>query len=300
MTRRSWILFAAMCLIWGVPYLLIRVAVDDIAPGTLVFLRTGIGGIVLLPFALRAGGFRPVLRHWRPLIAFSAIEMAGPWLLLGEAEQHLSSSLTGLIIAAVPLVGLLVAVALRSEDRGGGPVRYAGLVVGIVGVAVLLGLDFGSLHVGALVEVALVVLGYAIAPVIMARYLSALPSLPVISASLLLVALGYLPYALVRWPSDVGADAAWSVIGLALVCTALAFIVFFALIAEVGPSRATVFTFVNPAVALVLGVLLLDEPFTVGIAIGFPLILVGSVLATRRGAAATTPEAAVVKTAADC
>ena len=308
MNRRSAALFAAMCLIWGIPYLLIRVAVRDFAPGTLVFLRTAIGGLVLLPLALRAGGFGSVLRRWRPLVAFSIIEMAIPWLLLGDAEQHLSSSLTGLLIAAVPLIGVLVAALTRSEDRGGGAARYAGLGLGFVGVVVLLGVDLGSAHVGALVEIAAVVVGYAVAPVIMARRLSGLPSIPVICASLLLVAIGYLPYAAVHVPDSVSAGAAWSVVGLALICTALAFIVFFALIGEVGPARATVFTYVNPAVALLLGVVLLGERFTVGIAIGFPLILVGSVLAARRAPArppavhppsAAVPEGAVAVTVPD-
>lgn len=306
MTRRSWGLFTAMSLIWGVPYLLIRVAVRDFAPGTLVFLRTGIAGLVLLPFAFARGGFGPVLRRWRPLLAFTVIEMAVPWLLLGSAEQHLSSSLTGLLIAAVPLVGVVVAVVLRSDDRGGGVLRYVGLLLGLVGVVVLLGLDIGEVQAGALAEVAVVVVGYAVAPVIMARHLSDLPSIPVVCASLLLVAIGYLPYALVRFPASVSAEAGWSVVALALVCTALAFIVFFALIADIGPARATVFTYVNPAVALLLGVLLLDERFTTGIAVGFPLILLGSVLAARRGRAPSTepvpaavPEAAVASTVAD-
>lgn len=308
MNRRSAALFAAMCLIWGIPYLLIRVAVRDFAPGTLVFLRTAIGGLVLLPFALRGGGFGPVLRRWRPLVAFSIIELAIPWLLLGDAEQHLSSSLTGLLIAAVPLIGVLVAALTRSEDRGGGAARYTGLGLGFVGVVVLLGVDLGSVNVGALVEIAVVVVGYAVAPVIMSRRLADLPSIPVICASLLLVAIGYLPYAAARVPDSVSAEAAWSVVGLALICTALAFIIFFALIAEVGPARATVFTYVNPAVALLLGVVLLDERFTVGIAIGFPLILVGSVLAARRAPArpsavhppsAAAPQGAVAVTVAD-
>lgn len=303
MSRRGWVLFAAMCVIWGVPYLLIRVAVRDVTPGTLVFLRTAIGGVLLLPFALRGGGFanlRSVLRRWRPLLAFCAIEIAGPWLLLGEAEQHLSSSLTGLLIAGVPLLGVLVAAVLRSDDRGGGPVRYAGLLLGLVGVAVLLGVDLGQVHGGALVEVAFVIVGYALAPVILARYLGDLPSIPVICVSLLVVALAYLPYAIVRPPSSVGTHAWLSIAALAVVCTALAFVVFFALIAENGPARATVFTYVNPAVAVLLGVLVLDEPFTLGIAIGFPLILVGSVLAARRARPpqAATPEGTAATTVA--
>ena len=282
MTRRSWALFAAMCVIWGVPYLLIRVAVRDFSPGVLVFGRTAIGGLVLLPFALANGGFGPVLRRWRPLLAFTAIEIALPWLLLSDAETKLSSSLSGLLVAAVPLVGVVVAYVIRSDDTGGGLLRYTGLLLGLAGVVVLLGLDFEHVTVRALFEMLAVALGYAIAPVIMSRRLSDLPSFPVIAASLLLTAGAYLPYALVEWPSRIGAKEAWSVVGLGLVCTALAFVIFFALVAEIGPARSTVITYVNPAVAVLLGVLLLDEPFTVGIAIGFPLILVGSVLAARR------------------
>jgi drug/metabolite transporter (DMT)-like permease len=284
MTRRSWALFAAMCVIWGVPYLLIRVAVRDFSPGVLVFSRTAIGGLVLLPFALANGGFGPVLRRWRPLLAFTVIEIAVPWLLLSDAERVLSSSLSGLLVAAVPLVGVVVAYVTRSEDAGGGWLRYAGLLLGLVGVVVLLGLDFEHVTAKSLFEMLAVAMGYAVAPVIMNRRLSDLPSYPVIAASLLITALAYLPYAALNWPSSIGAKEAWSVLGLGIICTALAFVVFFALIAAIGPSRATVFTYVNPAVAVLLGVLLLSEPFTVGIAVGFPLILIGSVLAARHAA----------------
>jgi drug/metabolite transporter (DMT)-like permease len=285
-----------MCVIWGVPYLLIRVAVRDFSPGTLVIARCALGGLVLLPFALRGGGFGPVLRRWRPLVAFSVIELAIPWLFLSDAETKLSSSLSGLLVAAVPLVGVLVAFLARSDDRGGGVLRYLGLLLGVVGVMLLLGLDFGQVHAVPLLEMLAVVVGYAVAPVIMSRRLSDLPSIPVVSASLLLVAVGYLPYAVLHVPESVSAKSAWSVVALGLVCTALAFIVFFALIAAIGPSRATVITYVNPAVAIVLGVLLLDEKFTLGIGLGFPLILAGSVLAARNRppeTAVAVPEAAV-------
>jgi drug/metabolite transporter (DMT)-like permease len=281
MTRRSWLLFAAMCVIWGIPYLLIRVAVRDIAPGTLVFLRTGIGGLVLLPLALRAGGFRPVLRRWLPLLIFSVLEMAIPWLMLSQAEERLSSSLSGLLIAAVPLVGVVVAWVSKAAERTD-RWQLSGLLVGLVGVAVLVGVDFGSIDSAALIEMLVVVIGYAVAPAILARKLADLPSLPVVCASLLVVAIGYLPYAVLRMPTHVAATGVWSVAALALVCTALAFVVFFALIAAIGPTRATVITFVNPAVALLCGVVFLDESFTLGMAIGFPLILVGSVLGARR------------------
>jgi drug/metabolite transporter (DMT)-like permease len=302
MTRRSWALFAAMCVIWGVPYLLIRVAVRDFDPGTLVFARTAVGGLILVPFALTAGGFGAVLERWRPLLAFTVIEIAAPWLLLSDAERVLTSSLAGLLLAAVPLVGVVVAQVARTDDRGGGTLRYGGLALGMIGVVVLLGVDVGHVTAGALFEMFGVAVGYAVAPVILTRRLADLPSIPVVSSALLLTAVGYLPYAAFHWPASVPANVAWSVVGLGVICTALAFVVFFALIAAIGPARATVITYVNPAVAVLLGVLLLDEPFTLGIAIGFPLILVGSVLAARRaetatpGCEAAVPEAVVAET----
>ncbi|MEO6887163.1 MAG: DMT family transporter, partial [Jatrophihabitantaceae bacterium] len=272
-------------------YLLIRVAVRYVEPGTLVFLRTGIGGLILLPLALRAGGFRPVLSRWRWLLAFTVIELAIPWLLLGDAERHLSSSLSGLLVAAVPRVAVLVARVAGSQDRAD-RTQWAGLLLVLLGVAMLVGLDLDHLRISALLEVAVVVVGYAVAPMIMARRLADLPSIPVVSASLLLAALGYLPYALLRWPSHVPARGVGAILVLGTICTALAFVLFFALINAIGPGRATVITYVNPAVAVVLGLLVLDERFTVGMAIGFPLILLGSVLAARSSSPASPVEAA--------
>jgi drug/metabolite transporter (DMT)-like permease len=296
-TRRNWALFAALCVIWGIPYLLIRVAVRDMTPGTLVFLRTAIGGLILLPLALRGGGFGPILHRWRPLVAFTVIEIGIPWLLLSDAERHLSSSVSGLLVAAVPIVGVLVArVAGIGEVTDAR--RLAGLGLGIGGVAMLVGLDFSHLHAFSLLEIAVVVVGYAVAPVIMARHLADLPSIPVVSASLLLSAIAYLPFAIISPPSNLTAEGAVSIVVLGVVCTALAFLIFFALVHGIGPGRATVITYVNPAVAMLLGVLLLDERFTLGMALGFPLILLGSVLAARTAQSSRTTPDAVAKLAA--
>jgi len=213
MTRRSWLLFAAMCVIWGIPYLLIRVAVRDVTPGFLVFGRTAIGGLILLPLALRAGGYRPVLRRWAPLLAFVVIEVAGPWLLLGDAETKLSSSLTGLLVAAVPLVGVLVARLTGTAERVD-LARGTGLFLGVAGVVMLVGLDVGNVQARPLVEVALVAVGYAVGPVIMARSLSDLPSIPVVSATLLMCAIGYLPYAAFHVPGSIGAKPVASILVL--------------------------------------------------------------------------------------
>jgi drug/metabolite transporter (DMT)-like permease len=276
------VFFVAMCVIWGIPYLFIRVAVAELSPATLVFLRTGIAALILVPVALRRGALRPVLARWRPLLAFAAIEVGIPWFLLSSAEQKISSSLTGLLISAVPLVGTIIAPILGNRDRIG-LTGISGLLLGLVGVAAIVGLDLRATSLVALVEIALVVIGYALGPAILARYLSDLPSVSVIAASLAVCALVYAPIAALQWPSSVPhTSVVASVIVLAVVCTALAFLIFFALIAEIGPVRATVITYVNPAVAALLGVVALGENFTLGMGAGFVLVLIGSVLATGR------------------
>lgn len=284
MTRRGWVLFAAMGVIWGIPYLLIKIAVGELAPSTLVLARTALAGAILLPITVARGQLRAVLPHWRPVIFFAVVELMIPWVLLAMAEQRLSSSLTGLLIASVPLVGAILAVATRSDDRLDGR-RLVGLLVGFAGVAALVGFEVGGGDVAAVVGIAVVAVCYAAGPLILARWLSQLPGLGVITASLLLTALVYLPFGIAqapaRWPST---DVTLAVIGLAVVCTAVAFVVFFELIAEVGPTRSTVITYLNPAVAVLLGVSLLEERFTGATATGFALILAGSVLATRRQA----------------
>jgi drug/metabolite transporter (DMT)-like permease len=290
MSRRGWLLFLAMSLIWGIPYLLIRVAIRDLSPPTLVFARTFPAALLLLPLALWRGQVRRLLPHWRWILTFAIIEMTIPWLLLSRAEQHLTSSLAGLLIAAVPLIGAVIYRFSPHTDRVGGR-RLLGLVVGFAGVAVLVGVDLGRSNILAIAEVGVVALGYAIGPLIISRRLAELPSLGVVSLSIAITAAIYAPFALTHIPRHVSAEVGFSVLGLALVCTALAFILFFALIAEVGPSRATVITYVNPAVAVLLGVALLGEHLTVGLAVGFPLILAGSVVATG-GRAETVAEVA--------
>jgi drug/metabolite transporter (DMT)-like permease len=281
-SRRGILLFAAMCVIWGVPYLMIRVAVRDLAPVTLVFGRTAIGALLLVPVALVRSDLRPLVARWRPLLAYTAIEVAIPWVLLARAETKLSSSLTGLLIAAVPLVGAVV-VTLTGEREQQGSRRWVGLLVGIVGVAAIVGLNLGAVNALSIAEIALVAVCYAVGPIILTRRLAELPALDVVAASLVLTALVYAPLAAVRWPSSLPPGSVLlSVVGLAVLCTAIAFLVFFALIAEVGPVRATVITYVNPAVAAILGVSVLGEHVTWGMGIGFVLVLIGCVLATGR------------------
>ena len=251
------------------------------SPAMLVLGRTVIAAALLLPLAAARRELRPLLTHWLPLLAFAVIEIAVPWVLLGAAETELSSSLTGLLIAAVPLVAVLIAATTGRRERFGLQTGL-GLALGVLGVAAIVGVSLEGASVVPVAQVGLVAVCYAVGPAILQRWLSDLPALGVIAASLALTALIYAPVAAFSVPEEVPSpEALASVVGLAVVCTALAFVLFFALIAEVGPVRATVITYVNPAVAAVLGVAILGEAFTLGMGVGFVLVLLGSVLATR-------------------
>lgn len=282
-----------MAIIWGIPYLFIKIAVGELAPVTLVLFRTLLGSILLLPLVIRRGAFRPLLPFWPWVLAYTVVEVALPWFLLADAERRLSSSLTGLMIAAVPLIGAIITWLTRGDERLDLR-RVGGLVVGFVGVGTLVGLNVSYRDLGAVVEVALVAVGYAAGPIIVSRRLPSLPSIGVVTTSLVITAIAYAPLGLTHLPTRFPSiQVVTAVAMLGVVCTALAFLIFFALIGEVGPVRATVITYFNPAVALSLGVVLLHEPFTVGAVLGFALILAGSLVATRRPSSRAADRAAV-------
>jgi drug/metabolite transporter (DMT)-like permease len=285
-SRRGWVLFIAMAVIWGIPYLLIKVAVGEVSPVVVVVVRCVVGAALLLPWTIARGQLRPALRHWKWLLAFTALEMTGPWLLLSWAETSLSSSLTGLLVASVPFVAALTARFAGDEDRLT-PVRVVGLLIGLAGIVALLGLDVGAGQLLPIGAIALVVIGYATAPMIVTRALPDVPGVAASAIALTVTAIVYAPFAVPQLGqvADASGQALLSLAVLGVVCTGIALALFFALIREVGPQRALVITFLNPAVAVLLGVLLLDEPFTLGLAIGLPLIVLGCVLATRRNRA---------------
>ncbi|MBI5068239.1 MAG: DMT family transporter [Deltaproteobacteria bacterium] len=286
MTRRAWFLFGGLAVIWGLPYLLIKVAVQELSPASVVFLRTTVGAALLVPVALARGRPRALLARWRPLVLFTVLELAVPWLLLSDAERRLSSSLAGLLVASVPWVGALLARLAGGHEPMGGR-GLAGLALGLGGLVALLGIDLTGGDLFSVGEMVLVVVGYAVGPMVIARRLSDLPTLDVVAGSLALAALAYAPVGIAQLPSHLPSPAAMgAVLGLGVFCTAIAFLLFFRLIAEVGPVRATVVAYLNPAVAVAAGVALLAEPFTLGMAVGFPLILLGSYLATHRPARA--------------
>jgi len=237
MSRRAVLLFVALGVAWGIPYLLIKVAVEELTPAELVLARTTMAAALLLPVAIARGAVVPVLRHWRWLVAFTVAEIAIPWLALGSAEERLSSSTTGLLIAAVPLVGVAVAFASGKRERLS-RTAWLGLALGIAGVAALVGLDVDSSDLGAVAELGITVLGYAIGPAILARKLGALPGVGVMALALTLTALTYVPVVLIGDGVPTGVPSSEVVLSLVLlstVCTAAAFLLLFALIGEVGP-----------------------------------------------------------------
>jgi drug/metabolite transporter (DMT)-like permease len=280
MTRRGWFLFIFLGVLWGMPYLLIRIAVGTIDPLVVAGSRTLIGALLLLPIALHRNALGAAFRNWKWLLAFTLIEISVPWVLLGHAETRLNSSTAGLLIAIVPLFAAIIVTRLGHEKLEFR--RMLGLGLGFAGVALLVGLDIHFSDLLAVAATIVVALCYAIGPIIIDRKLKDVPAIGVITASMILATLIYAPFAPFLWPTEFNTAAVGSVIGLGVLCTAVAFLVFFALIAEIGPARATVITYVNPAVAIVLGALVLSEPLTAGMMIGFPLVILGSYLGTTK------------------
>lgn len=282
MQPRVWLAFLAICLIWGTPYFFIKHAVHELSAVWVAWGRLLCAALVLVPVALWRGQLHGVLKHWRILVLFALVELVGPFFLIAQGEKWVSSSLAGILLAGVPLIVVVVSPLMGVHERVSTR-RVIGLVTGLLGVVALLGLDtLGGVHgwIGAGC-ILLAAVGYAIGPLIIQRHLAGADSLGVVSVSVVIAAtllsIPALFTAPATYPSTV---AIGSVVILGLMCTALALLLFVYVISHAGAARAAVVTYVNPAVALVLGVFLLDEHFGAGPAFGLVLILLGSWLAT--------------------
>ncbi len=272
-----------MAIIWGIPYLLIRVAVRQLDPGVLVLGRTAPAAVLLLPLVVVRGHLRTIVRHAGWIAVFAFVEFGVPWYLMATAEQHITSSLTSLLICAVPLFSV-VAQRLRRTEEHITRRRLWGLGVGAVGVALLVGLGIRGGAIQWIGLMFIIAVGYTVGPIVLATKLPHVPGIAVVTGATSLVALAWVPWSLAHWPRHVDHETFASIAVLSLVCTAGAFLVFFELVKEVGSTRSVVVTYVNTAIAVVLGIIFLREPLTLGIAVGFPLVLVGSVIATSRTA----------------
>lgn len=289
MSARTWIVFAVLCVIWGVPYFFIKLALLELSPACVAWLRITLAAAVLVPIAWKRGMLRSAVGRIRMVAAFAVAELVVPFFMIAFGEQWLSSSLTGILIATVPLTVVVIAPFFGVHEKLSTR-RLAGLAIGFSGVVTLLGLDPGHgpmLWVGV-ASLLLAIIGYTIGPLIVQRHLADVDELGALALSLVIASVILLPFALASAPAQMPSMLTIaSVAVLGLVCTALALLLFFHLIGTAGAARAALIAYVNPAVATLLGVLVLNEPFGVSTVVGFAMILGGSWLASSR-----TPELA--------
>jgi drug/metabolite transporter (DMT)-like permease len=282
MTRRAWIAFATCSVLWGIPYFFIKVAVDDLPAVFVAWARIALAAAILLPLAWHQGALRGMWERRWLVTAFALIEIAGPFTLIPLGERHISSSLAAILIAAVPLTVAILAVRFAPEERVHG-LRLGGLFVGLAGVVLLLGIDVAGKSdelLGALCILG-ATLGYAAGPMIAKKTLSDLPAIGPVAGALLVSTVVLAPFAALSLPDHAPPFKAWgSVVVLGTACTAVALVVFFVLLTEAGPSRASVITYINPVVAVTLGVAFLGESLGAASAAGLLLILAGSYVST--------------------
>jgi drug/metabolite transporter (DMT)-like permease len=283
MSARAWVAFAAVSTLWGIPYLFIKVAVDDgVPPAFLAWVRVVLGAAVLLPLAWRAGVLGAVRGRWKWLAVFGVVEIVIPFPLIAAGEQHVSSSLAAIIIAAAPLFVALLALRFDDEERATGA-RLAGLVLGLLGVVALVGIDVAGRSDELLGAIAILASAfcYAVGPMVLKRKLGDLDPRASMGAALAVAAVVLTPAVAIDPPQAVpSGDAILSLVVLGLFCTAAAFVFYGALVAEAGPGRALVITYVAPVVAVALGVAILGEHLGTGAVAGLLLILAGSWLST--------------------
>ena len=284
---RSWQLFALTGILWGIPYLFIRIAVEQpggFQPGFLVFARTFLGALILLPLAARKRVISPALKRFKWVFLYSIIELAGPWYFLSSGERHVTSGLAGLLIATVPFWSSILASFLGDKSVWHKH-RLGGMVIGFIGVILVVGTEAfrGENQLSSIFIILIAAIGYAIAPMMIRRKAPELDGLAINSVAMTIVAILYIPVGIIQFPTEhVSAKAIWSLIILAVFCTAMAFIVFFKVIIDLGPTRASMVTYINTAVAVLLGIVILSEPITIGIALGMPLVLIGSYFAGKK------------------
>jgi drug/metabolite transporter (DMT)-like permease len=287
MSRRGWILFLLTGLLWGIPYLFIKVAVDPdngFTPAIVVCLRTAIGAAILIPWSLHQKSLGAAFRGLKFVAPYALLEMIGPWILIGTAEQKISSGLAGLLIASVPIWATIFA-SMQGDKSVWHHKRLFGLVLGFIGLIAVVGIESikGSADPLAIAMVLVAAVGYSYAVMFVQRGLPGVSGVAINAVAMLITSVFYLPFAIHQWPSHhIANSAIWSIIGLGVLSTGAAFAIFFSLTPIIGVARASLVTYLNTAFAVVLGVIILGEPLTIGIILGLPLVLIGSYYASRK------------------
>lgn len=284
MSRRNWFLFFFIGFIWGIPYLLIKVAVEELSPPVIVFSRVVIGAAILIPMALKRGSLMPALRAWKYVIPYAIGEMIGPWFLITAAEQNMTSGLAGLLVATVPIWTTIIA-SLHGDKTVWHHKRLLGILIGFIGIVLVVGIESfsGRQSIVAIAMIIVAAIGYAWAVTMVNTKIPHIEPLSINGIAMAFTALVYLPIAISTAPAHMPTlKVSAIVLTLGLFPTALAFFLFFQLIKDIGTARASLVTYLNTAFAVVLGVIILREPFTLGIALGLPLVLIGSYFASRK------------------
>ena len=287
MSRRGWFLFILVGFLWGVPYLFIKIAIDPqngFSPAIVVCLRTAIGAAILIPLAMRQGQLGAAVRGIRYVAPYALLEMIGPWILIGTAEQKISSGLTGLLIASVPIWATIFA-SMRGDKTVWQRTRLFGIIVGFIGLIAVVGIESikGSADPLSIMMVLVAAIGYSYAVMMVQDALPHVSGIAINAVAMAITALFYLPFTIVQWPTHTISDEAiGAILGLGVLSTCAAFVLFFTLCGIIGVARGSLVTYLNTAFAVVLGVIILNEPFTTGMALGLPLVLIGSYLASRK------------------
>ena len=290
MSRRNLILFLLAGFLWGIPYLFIKVAVDPqngFSPAIVVFGRVLIGALVLIPIAIYDKSFFTAIKGWKYIAVYALFEMVGPWILIGTAEQKISSGLAGLLVSSVPIFSTLIA-SYYGDKTVWQPRRLIGIIIGFLGVFLLVGIESftGSSDPISILMTLAAALGYAFAVIYITRKMPGESGVAINGIAMAMTAVFYSPALFLLWPDHtISTEAIYSLIALGVFSTGIAFAVFFTVMAEIGPTRASLVTYMNTAFAVVLGVLILSEPLTIGIIVGLPLVLIGSYLASRKASA---------------
>ena len=283
MTRKSMIYFGLVGFLWGIPYLLMKVAVEDFPPSAVVAGRTLIGASILIPIAIYRKKFKGAVLGFKFVAFYALLEMIGPWILITTAEQKISSGLAGLLVSTVPIFATII-TSMRGDHSVWQFKRIVGIVVGFLGLILVVGIESltGSADLLSIVMVLIASVSYAYAVIMILSNLPLVDGIAINGLAMAMTTIFWGPVAIAQWPASISMNSAISLVALGIFSTAFAFILFFKLMDEIGPARGSLVTYLNTAVAVVLGVIILKEPLTAGIIIGLPLVLIGSYLASRK------------------
>jgi len=284
MSRKGWILFTLVGLLWGVPYLFMKVAVEELSTPMIVFTRLMIGAALLVPLALREGSLKSALKYWRYILLYAVLEMVIPWSLITSSQRNLSSGVVALLVATVPIWATLFAHQ-TGDSTAAHRVRIFGIIIGLIGITLIVGIesisDFGNIR--ALLQILVAAASYAWAVNMITRKAPGISGIAINGIAMMISSVIFAPFAIANRPETLPSlEVTLSMLGLGVLCSGIAFWVFFVVLDEIGPARASLVVYPNTAVAVVLGIVILREPITLAILIGLPLVLVGSYFASRK------------------